>query len=662
MEEDERNKDKDNRDRNKVVKGIRERIRKKEDLGIGLVSSCPLADVKGGVPVENLPNCKNIRKVQIKRKIGKDVKLAILSSKKMAAHSKLQFESEGYIRYRDKETERKSVMLGGKKGKLPLGEDAHKGKLPLGEDAHKGKLPLGEDSNKGKFPLGEDANMNDYLPCDLDIEEQYEGVRRKRLSQKEIYERADVGTKKKVFDLSLNLGPYKCTYSRNGKYLLSTGNKGHITLIDAQNLEPMCELEVDETVRCNTILHNHKLFAVGQKRYMYIYDNTGMEVNCIKDILYTYQMEFLPYHFLLVSIGEFGELVYQDISIGKIITRKKTKRGSCFIMKHNKNNGLIYLGHKNGHVTLWSPNVDSSVCDIFCHYTPISAIGVQDNYLVTASVDCTYKLWDLRKLEYIKSYRAHNIINNIEVSDTSLVAFTMNSHFRTYRNFFTKPELYLTHNTYGEKIHSIAFQPFEDVCCAGLGNSIKSFLIPGAGLANIDTFVNNPYETKKQVRENEVRQLLEKLPPETIHFKKDEIGKINPYMVKENYVGDDNKRYFDRKMTQNLRKKKQVRDNTKMSNTCTGGSMTNQESALSAERGNDVESDIDSESGNFTEKHTHSKTITDSSKDQTTMERKKKKKKKKKKKNSLLNPNVPKYMRKSLKDRLKEEGVGNGSP
>ena len=44
-------------------------------------------------------------------------------------------------------------------------------------------------------------------------------------------------------------------------------------------------------------------------------------------------MEFLPYHFLLVTGGLRGDLKYLDVSMGKVISEAKTKRGAPICMR-----------------------------------------------------------------------------------------------------------------------------------------------------------------------------------------------------------------------------------------------------------------------------------------------------------------------------------------
>jgi U3 small nucleolar RNA-associated protein 7 len=89
------------------------------------------------------------------------------------------------------------------------------------------------------------------------------------------------------------------------------GRKGHISSFDWKSGKIECELHLRETAKDVTWLHNETMFAVAQKKYTYIYDKTGLELHCLKEHIEANKLEFLPYHFLLVSV------VNKYIIIGK---------------------------------------------------------------------------------------------------------------------------------------------------------------------------------------------------------------------------------------------------------------------------------------------------------------------------------------------------------
>jgi U3 small nucleolar RNA-associated protein 7 len=80
------------------------------------------------------------------------------------------------------------------------------------------------------------------------------------------------------------------------------GRLGHIAAMDWREGRLYSEIQVKETVRAVRWLHDESLFAVAQKKYVYIYDKAGLEIHCLKKHIEVTNMEFLPYHFLLTTV------------------------------------------------------------------------------------------------------------------------------------------------------------------------------------------------------------------------------------------------------------------------------------------------------------------------------------------------------------------------
>jgi U3 small nucleolar RNA-associated protein 7 len=107
-----------------------------------------------------------------------------------------------------------------------------------------------------------------------------EGVERTlKFKQEEIKEHLPNDNVNNIFDVDLEHGPYYVDYTRNGKYLLLGGKKGHLSILDWKEKSLVTEFSVNERIRDVQFMQDEKLFAVAQKKYTYIYDNNGLEIH-----------------------------------------------------------------------------------------------------------------------------------------------------------------------------------------------------------------------------------------------------------------------------------------------------------------------------------------------------------------------------------------------
>eukprot|EP00038_Savillea_parva_P028332 m.64414 g.64414 ORF g.64414 m.64414 type:complete len:552 (+) comp8223_c0_seq1:251-1906(+) len=351
-----------------------------------------------------------------------------------------------------------------------------------------------------------------------------------KFTQKELRGAVDVASARKVFDLKLDsFGPYAVRFTRNGRHLLLGGEKGHLGLVDWKTGALRSETFVEDKVRDVTWLHDDTMFATAQSRATYVYDNTGAEVYVLRNHVDPLCLEFLPYHFLLASVGNAGWLKYHDTSIGKLVAEKRTKLGPCNVMRQNPYNAVIHLGHTNGTVTLWTPNMSTYAAKLLCHRGPVRALAVDQGgmYMATAGLDGQMKIWDIRNFKDtpLQAYYNPTPATCLDISQRNMLAVGFGPHVQIWQNpFASKQEApYLTHMMPKARVKQCRFAQFEDVL--GIGHSLgySSILVPGSGEPNYDALEANPFQTSKQRREAEVKGLLEKIQPELITLNPTEI-------------------------------------------------------------------------------------------------------------------------------------------
>ncbi|KAM0746842.1 BING4CT-domain-containing protein [Meredithblackwellia eburnea MCA 4105] len=362
-----------------------------------------------------------------------------------------------------------------------------------------------------------------------------------KVTQEEIKEASAVGVKGKGVNLELGTeyGAYNVDWSLNGRHLALVSQLGHLSLLDSFSRKLHTELHLRETCRAVKWLHDESFVAVAQKKWVYIYDKQGLEVHQMKDHLEVNRMEFVRWAWLLATVGNPGYLKYHDTSTGKMVAEHRTKLGACDTMALDSHSGVVNLGHKNGTVTLWTPSIPRSQVTLLAHLGPVTGIALdpssQGYRMATSGLDGTVKIWDSRTWKCLKEFRVKRAVRELRYSGKGLLAVGWGNHVHVYSDPLKPtpspnmaPTPYMTHTFPSLPVHSLQFQPWDDLLTVGHSRGISSLVIPGAGEANYDSLVADPYENKNRRREREVQGLLDKIPIELITLDRGErLGRLD---------------------------------------------------------------------------------------------------------------------------------------
>lgn len=125
--------------------------------------------------------------------------------------------------------------------------------------------------------------------------------------------------------------------------------------------------------------------------------------------------------------GNAGYLKYQDTSTGQLLVEHRTKLGACTTMTQNAHNAVIHLGHQNGTVTLWTPNLPHPAVRLLAHLGPIVGVSVDPStggrYMATSGQDGTVKVWDCRNWKgAVRSWSARGGGAELEWSQKGVLA------------------------------------------------------------------------------------------------------------------------------------------------------------------------------------------------------------------------------------------------
>lgn len=119
-------------------------------------------------------------------------------------------------------------------------------------------------------------------------------------------------------------------------------------------------------------------------------------------------------------------------------------------MRMNPYNSVLGLGHSNGTVTMWSPNMSTPLVSMLCHRGPVNAVAFDSEglHMVTAGMDKQVRVWDVRKFVPLHTYYAPmSNAKSLDVSQRGLIAVGCGSKIEIWRDALSTKQVQMTPST-----------------------------------------------------------------------------------------------------------------------------------------------------------------------------------------------------------------------